>query len=231
MLTLEGLTIRQGTFELRADLSIPRGAHVTVIGPSGAGKSTLLSVIGGFFEATSGRILWNDLRIDDLPPGKRPVATIFQDNNLFPHMTTEQNVALGIRPSGRLRGAEPQQVRGALKSVGLDGFGDRKPGALSGGQQSRVALARAMVQDRPLLLLDEPFAALGPALRVEMLDLVTQLARDGGRTLMIVTHDPDDARRVDGQTILVADGQAAPPQPTGPLLDDPPPALRAYLGP
>ena len=227
MLTLD-LTVRQGDFRLRADWSIPAGERVAVMGPSGAGKSTLLSVIGGFFDA-DGTIFWNGARIDDLPPGKRPVATLFQDNNLFPHLTARQNVALGVRPSGRLRGMEPDRVADMLHGVGLAGLEDRKPGALSGGQQSRAALARAMMQDRPVLLLDEPFSALGPALKAEMIALVTALATDRRRTVLMVTHDPDDARRME-RTVVVVDGVAHAPHPTGPLLDDPPSALRAYLG-
>ncbi|WP_375260378.1 ATP-binding cassette domain-containing protein [Palleronia sp.] len=230
MLTLDGLVIRQGDFILRADLEVPEGAQVAIMGPSGAGKSTLLSVIGGFSEAAEGRILWNGERLDHLSPGKRPVATIFQDNNLFPHMTAAENVGLGLRPSGRLSPDERDRVAEALASVGLEGLEDRKPGNLSGGQQSRAAFARALLQDRPLLLLDEPFAALGPAMRAEMQGLVRDLARDRGRTMMMVTHDPDDARRIGGETILVADGVAAPPVETEVLLGDPPAALRAYLG-
>ncbi|QFU07255.1 Thiamine import ATP-binding protein ThiQ [Rhodobacteraceae bacterium THAF1] len=227
MLTLD-LTVRQGDFALRADWSVPKGVQVAVMGPSGAGKSTLVSVIGGFFDA-DGSIIWDGARIDGLPPGKRPVATLFQDNNLFPHLTAEQNVALGVRPSGRLSDAERRAVKEMLATVGLPDLGARKPGALSGGQQGRVALARAMMQDRPILLLDEPFSALGPALKSEMIDLVTRLASEGERTVLMVTHDPEDARRMD-QTVLVADGAAHPPAPTGLLLDDPPEALRAYLG-
>ena len=230
MLTLEGLVIRQGTFVLCADLVVPAGAQVAVMGPSGAGKSTLLSVIGGFFDAAEGRILWEGERIDTRAPGKRPVATIFQDNNLFPHMSAAENVALGIRPSGRLNRDERGRVAEALAVVGLDEFGDRKPGSLSGGQQSRVAFARALLQERPLLLLDEPFAALGPAMRAEMQALVGNLARKRGRTMLMVTHDPDDAQRIGGETILVADGRASAPVATDDLLRDPPPALRDYLG-
>ena len=112
----------------------------------------------------------------------------------------------------------------------MKGLEDRKPGALSGGQQSRAALARVLLQDRPLLLLDEPFAALGPALKVEMLDLVAELAAETGATLLMISHDPDDARRITDLAILVAEGVAHPPRSTADLLDNPPPALKAYLG-
>ena len=227
MLTLDA-TVRLDGFRLQADWSVPAGAQVAIMGPSGGGKSTLLSAIGGFLKA-DGTITWNGARIDGLPPGQRPVATLFQDNNLFPHLTAAQNVALGVRPSGRLAEAEAQAVAQMLATVGLPDMDGRKPGALSGGQQSRVALARAMMQERPVLLLDEPFSALGPALKVEMIDLVTRLAEEAGRTVLMVTHDPKDARRM-ALTVLVADGVAHAPVATGPLLDDPPAALRDYLG-
>lgn len=230
MLTLESLLIRQDTFVLRADLSLQAGTVAAVIGPSGAGKSTLLNVIAGFFAPVQGRVLWQGQDITTLPPAKRPISMLFQDNNLFPHLTAAQNVGLGIRPDLRLSQGDEQRVSDALRRVGLDGYGARKPGALSGGQQGRVALARVLVQRRPLILLDEPFAALGPALKAEMLDLVADLARETGATLLMVSHDPFDAKRIAPLTILVAEGTALPPQPTDALLDNPPPSLAAYLG-
>ena len=230
MLTLEALLIRQDRFELRADMGLEAGAVVAVIGPSGAGKSTLLSVIAGFFAPASGRVIWAGQDITALPPARRPVAMLFQDNNLFPHLTAAQNVGLGIRPDLRLTAEDRARVAAALDRVGLAGLEGRKPAALSGGQQGRVALARVLVQRRPLVLLDEPFAALGPALKAEMLDLVADVVRETGATLLMVSHDPADARRIAPLTVLVGDGVALPPQPTGALLDDPPPALRAYLG-
>ncbi|KIC20016.1 ATP-binding cassette domain-containing protein, partial [Leisingera sp. ANG-S3] len=123
-----------------------------------------------------------------------------------------------------------RQVEAALARVGLGGMGARKPAALSGGQQSRVALARVLVQGRDILLLDEPFAALGPALKAEMLDLVAELARESGATVLMVSHDPNDARRIADQVVLVAEGRAHEPQATAELLNNPPPALKAYLG-
>lgn len=230
MLSLEELAIRQGGFALAADLTVATGEIVAVIGPSGAGKSTLLSAIAGFLAPAAGRVRWQGRDITGLAPGQRPISVIFQDNNLFPHLSAFQNVALGLKPSLRLTADERARVEESLARVGLEGLGARRPAELSGGQQSRVALARMAVAGRPLVLLDEPFAALGPALRVEMLELVARLARDGGLTVLIVTHDPEDARRIADKTILVAEGRAHPPRPTAALLDDPPPALAAYLG-
>jgi thiamine transport system ATP-binding protein len=230
MLGLEGLSIRQGDFRLDADLALPERAICAIVGPSGAGKSTLLNVIAGFFAADRGRVLWNGRPIDHLPPGDRPVSIVFQDNNLFPHLTAFQNVALGMRPSLRLAPAETRQVEDALERVGLAGYGARRPGELSGGQQSRVALARVLVRGKPLVLLDEPFSALGPALRIEMLDLVKAVAADTGATVLMVSHDPDDARRIADLTIYLGEGRAHAPVPTDDLFLDPPEALAAYLG-
>jgi thiamine transport system ATP-binding protein len=230
MLTLDKLKIGYDGFNLSADLKVPQGARVAVIGPSGAGKSTLLAAMAGFLTPTSGRILWQDQDMTDMPPGKRPLSMLFQEANLFPHLTIAQNVALGIRPNLRLSPEQKDQVHAALTTVGLQGFAERRPAALSGGQQSRVALARVLVRDRPLVLLDEPFAALGPAMKAEMLDLVATLLDNTGATLLMVSHDPADALRIAPQTILVAEGQAHAPQGTQTLLANPPPALRAYLG-
>lgn len=232
MLTLERLEITYaGGFELRANFAIDPGALVAVIGPSGAGKSTLLAVIAGFFAPARGRVLWQGRDITDTPPGARPISMIFQDNNLFPHLSAAQNVALGLRPDMRLARADWAAVDAALARVGLAGLGARKPGALSGGQQSRVALARMLLQRRPLVLLDEPFAALGPALRAEMLDLVAALCAETGAMMLMVSHDISDAQRIAGQIIWLDAGMAHPPMPTAALLADPPAGLRAYLGP
>ncbi len=230
MLTLEGLVIRQDEFELRADFTIERGARVAVIGPSGAGKSTLLNTIAGFFAPDLGAVMWDGRDITGLNPGERPIAMLFQDNNLFPHLTVAQNVGLGIDPSLRLSAAQKADVQAALDRVGLDEFGQRKPGNLSGGQQSRAALARVLVQRKPLMLLDEPFSALGPALKNEMLDLVAELAREIGATVLMVSHDPGDAVRFAQAAILVAQGRAEAPVPVAELMADPPEALRKYLG-
>uniref|UniRef100_UPI0035B1DFBB thiamine ABC transporter ATP-binding protein n=1 Tax=Paenirhodobacter enshiensis TaxID=1105367 RepID=UPI0035B1DFBB len=229
-LQLEGLELRQGDFRLSATLAIPAGARVALIGPSGAGKTTLLSAIAGFLPPSAGRILWAGTDIGALPPGERPLSILFQDQNLFPHLTVGQNLGLGIDPRLRLSAGDKVRIEGVLDKVGLAGMAARRPAELSGGQQSRVALARALLRGRPMLLLDEPFAALGPALKDEMLALVAGMAAETGTTVLMVSHDPADARALCPETILVAEGRALPPQPTEALLNAPPPVLRAYLG-
>jgi thiamine transport system ATP-binding protein len=230
MLQLDRLTLAQGSFRLSADITLATGSRTAVMGPSGGGKSTLLATIAGFVAPASGRILWFGADITATPPGDRPVAILFQNHNLFPHLTVAQNVGLALAPRLRLTATERARVEQALDRVGLAGLADRRPAALSGGQQSRAALARTLLSDRPLVLMDEPFAALGPALRTEMLDLTLATLGATGRTLLLVTHDPDDARRLAGDLVLVADGVVTPPAPAAAMFADPPPALRAYLG-
>ena len=229
MLRLEQLDIRQEGFHLTAHWEVPTGAKVAVIGPSGAGKSTLLMTLAGFVPH-SGRVTWNGQDMAALAPGDRPLSILFQDQNLFPHLTLAQNLGLGLSPRLQLTAADHARIETTLARVGLGEMGSRKPAQLSGGQLGRAALARALLRARPILLLDEPFAALGPALKAEMLDLVTETANETGATVLMVTHDPADARRFADLTVLVADGVAAAPVPTAALFANPPPALRDYLG-
>ena len=229
VLQLDHLTLTEPGFRLDANWSAPTGARLAMIGPSGAGKSSLLNAIAGFLPPTSGRILWNGTDLAALAPGDRPISILFQDQNLFPHLTLDQNLALGLgphRPDAQAR----TRIDAALARVGLAGLGQRRPAQLSGGQQGRAALARALLRARPLLLLDEPFAALGPALKAEMLALVAEVADETGATVLMVTHDPADARRFAPLTVLVADGHANAPADTATLFANPPRALADYLG-
>jgi thiamine transport system ATP-binding protein len=230
VLQLDRLTLTQGSFTLSADWTAAAGERIALIGPSGAGKSTLLAAIAGFLTPTAGRILWQGADLRPLPPGERPVTILFQDQNLFPHLTIAQNLGLGLRPDLRLSAGDWQRVETALARVGLGGFGPRRPAQLSGGQSSRAALARALLRARPILLLDEPFAALGPALRAEMLALVTEVSAATGALVLMVTHDPRDALALGGRTALVARGTVQPPVDTARLFADPPPDLVDYLG-
>jgi len=231
MLALRGVVFRYQDMEMRFDLDVAAGECVAVIGPSGAGKSTLLALVAGFEKPAAGRILVAGRDVTSDPPAARPVTSLFQEHNLFAHLTAAENVGLGIDPGLRLDLAGRAKVGEALAHVGLSGFDGRLPGQLSGGERQRVALARSLVRNRPLLLLDEPFAALGPAQRREMLDLVNALARDRGFTVLFVSHQPDDARHAAGRTVFVQDGRVACDGPTAQLFAPPlPKALAEYLG-
>jgi len=228
MLRLEGVRVVQDGFAVTADWAVPAGAKVALIGPSGAGKSTLLLAVAGFVPLQAGRVLWQDRDLAPLAPAARPVSMLFQDQNLFPHLTVAQNLGLALAPDLRLSEMQKAQVTRVLDRLGLAGFGARRPGALSGGQMGRAALGRVLLQARPVLLLDEPFAALGPGLKADLLALVAEVA--AAATVLMVTHDPADARRFADLSVLVADGVAAAPVATAALFADPPAALRDYLG-
>ncbi|MDO9526333.1 MAG: ATP-binding cassette domain-containing protein [Gemmobacter sp.] len=230
MLVLDRVTITQDDFSLTADWQVKPGERVAIIGPSGAGKSTLLTTIAGFIMPSAGRILWQGQDMARLTPGQRPLSILFQDQNLFPHLTVAQNLGLGLSPALKLGPAQHTAISEALARVGLSDKAKDRPGSLSGGEQSRVALARALLRARPILLLDEPFAALGPGLKSEMLALVAEIATATAALVLMITHDPEDARRFAPLTVLVEGGVAHAPVPTLDLLADPPPALRAYLG-
>ena len=231
MLRCRDLLLQQDDFQLEAHCDFACGGLTALIGPSGAGKSTFLSALAGFLQPVSGHIFWEDSVLNELAPGQRPSGILFQDNNLFPHLTIGQNVGLALRPSLRLSANDKKKVGDVLAKVGLGGQQDKRPSELSGGQQSRAALARLLLADRPLLLLDEPFAALGPALKEEMLNLVSDILVKQTRVVLLVTHDPNDALRAADHVALVAAGKVHPPKATQALFDDPPPALSAYLGP
>lgn len=230
MLRLEHLHLHQTGFDLHAHWQAKQGQKIALIGPSGAGKSSLLAAIAGFFAPKSGKIFWQDQEITTLPPALRPISILFQDQNLFPHLSLYQNLGLGLRTDLKLDKDDKRRIGEVLERVGLSGLEMRKPAALSGGQASRAGLARALLRKRPILLLDEPFAALGPAHRDEMLSLVRETAQEQNALVVMVTHDPKDALAFADQTVLVADAHAFAPMATADMFDDPPPALRSYLG-
>ena len=228
-LKLESISIALGGFDLAADLSVETGRFVALLGPSGSGKTTALNAIAGFMSLASGALRWEGARIDDLPPAERPVAMLFQDNNLFPHLDVARNLALALTTRARASAEESRRVEDALARVGLVGMGSRMPGTLSGGQQSRAALARVLLQDKPVVLLDEPFAALGPGQRRDMMALCRDVLGGAGRTVLFVSHDPEDAAQADA-ICVVTEGQVSRPRPVAEVLDDPSSPLRAYLG-
>ncbi|WP_425073220.1 ATP-binding cassette domain-containing protein [Sagittula sp. S175] len=231
MLRFEEVRIAMDRGTLDADLALGPGRRVAVLGPSGAGKSTLLDVIAGFRAPLSGRISWEGRDLSAVPPEKRPVSILFQDGNLFPHLDLARNLGLALQPGGQRPGPEEMaRIEGALRRVGLDGYARRKPGTLSGGQQSRAALARVLLMARPVLLLDEPFAALGPGLKKDMLAVVREVAGALGALTLMVTHDPEDARSFAQDVVLVAEGLVHPPAPTRAFFEVPPKAFRAYMG-
>lgn len=219
MLTLNKLTYLYEHLPMRFDLQIEAGERVAILGPSGAGKSTLLSLTAGFLAATSGKILLNDQDHSQTPPAKRPVSMLFQENNLFSHLTVRQNMGLGLHTGLKLSAAQQQELLEIARQVGLEDCLDRLPSQLSGGQRQRVALARCLLRSQPILLLDEPFSALDPALRSEMLNLLDKVCSERSLTLLMVSHNLDDAVRVAQRTLLIVDGRIYYDGPTQALVE------------
>ncbi len=230
MLEMEAVRFRYQDMTMHFDLGVARGECLAIIGPSGAGKSTLLSLVAGFEVPEAGVIRIDTHDMAGEAPARRPVTSLFQEHNLFPHLSLSENVGLGLDPGLSLDATARAKVAEALAHVGLAGLEGRKPGQLSGGERQRAALARSLVRNKPLLLLDEPFAALGPAQRREMLDLVNALARDRGFTVLFVSHQPEDAKHAAGRTIFIEAGRILADGSTAQLFAAPKGPLAAYLG-
>jgi thiamine transport system ATP-binding protein len=220
-----------GARAMTFDFALGPGARLAVMGPSGSGKSTLLHLIAGFERPLAGAINIAGADMAGVAPSRRPVSMLFQDFNLFGHLDIARNVALGIETRLNPAPATRDRVDAALAAVGLDGFQKRLPGELSGGERQRAALARIVLRDKPLLLLDEPFAALGPSMRRDMINLLQDLPMAAATAMIMVTHSPQDARAFAGEVLPVFDGTGTALLPVD-CLDAPEPgsALAAYLG-
>jgi spermidine/putrescine transport system ATP-binding protein len=188
-------------------LEIAEGEFLTVLGESGSGKTTLLRIIAGFESATSGEVWMGTERLDDQPPYRRRVNTVFQHYALFPHLTVEQNVAYGLRVAKRPESEIAQRVSEALEKVKMSAHAKKKPSKISGGQQQRVALARALVNRPKLLLLDEPLSALDANLRRQMQVELKSLQREVGIAFVFVTHDQEEAMVMSDRIALLRSGE------------------------
>jgi spermidine/putrescine transport system ATP-binding protein len=188
-------------------MSITAGEFFCLLGPSGCGKTTTLNLIGGFLPLSSGDLLIEGRTVNDLPPHKRNVNTVFQNYALFPHMTVAENVAFGLRMEGLPRAEVDNRVRDYLELVGLAGFMNRLPSALSGGQQQRVALARALSKRPAVLLLDEPLGALDLKLRKQMQTELSRIHRQVGTTFVFVTHDQEEALSMATRIAVMSGGK------------------------
>ncbi|MBZ9939021.1 ABC transporter ATP-binding protein [Mesorhizobium sp. BR1-1-16] len=188
------------------EVAIDDGELVCLLGPSGCGKSTVLRMIAGFERPTSGRILIDGEDVVALPPDRRPTGMVFQSHALWSHMTVFQNVAFGLKLRRLSRAAIREKVAGVLDLVGLTGFEARYPGQLSGGQQQRVAIARCVVLEPKILLMDEPFSALDAHLRVRLREEVRAIQRRLGLTTIFVTHDQEEALTLADRVVVMRSG-------------------------
>ena len=227
MIRFENVIIKIVDFQLAVNMTLPKG-FTSVIGQSGAGKSTLLSSLSGHRALTSGKIFVDETRIDLLPSNKRPCSIIFQEFNLFPHLSIVQNLNLVCGNKFFVSESSREKIKKVLEKVGIVELIDRLPSEMSGGQQSRAALARVLLQRNPILLLDEPFSALGPNQKSELIDLVDSLSKGQDTSVLLITHDPKDVRQIAGHCIVVKDQTVLGPFETSEALDEDGP-LKGYL--
>ena len=227
MIRFEDVIIKIVDFQLAVNMTLPKG-FTSVIGQSGAGKSTLLSSLSGLRALTSGKIFIDETRIDLLPSNKRPCSIIFQEFNLFPHLSIVQNLNLVCGNKFFVSESSREKIKKVLEKVGIVELIDRLPSEMSGGQQSRAALARVLLQQNPILLLDEPFSALGPNQKSKLIDLVDSLSKEQDISVLLITHDPKDVRQIAGHCIVVKDQTVLGPFETSEALDEEGP-LKGYL--
>ncbi|MBO9125417.1 MULTISPECIES: ABC transporter ATP-binding protein [unclassified Rhizobium] len=207
-LQLDKLTLAYGdTVAVKdLDLSIRKGELVALLGPSGCGKTTTMRSIAGLLNPASGRITLDGADITRVSANKRNVGLVFQSYALFPHLTVYENVAFGLRLKGVSGQDLDSKVTAGIKSVGLASFAARKPGELSGGQQQRVALARSMVMEPKVLLLDEPLSNLDARLRLEMRAELQRVQKETGVTMIFVTHDQIEALALADRIVVMLNG-------------------------
>ena len=188
------------------NLYIRENEFLTLLGPSGCGKTTTLRILGGFETPDKGQVIFEGRDITNLPPNKRNLNTVFQKYALFPHMTIAENIAFGLKISGKSKSYINDKIKYALKLVNLDGFENRMPDSLSGGQQQRIAIARAIVNEPKLLLLDEPLGALDLKLRQDMQYELIRLKNELGITFIYVTHDQEEALTMSDTIVVMNQG-------------------------
>ena len=188
------------------NLYIRENEFLTLLGPSGCGKTTTLRILGGFEQPDTGRVVFGNQDITNLPPNKRQLNTVFQKYALFTHMTIAENIAFGLKIKNKSKSYIQDKIKYALKLVNLDGYENRMPDSLSGGQQQRIAIARAIVNEPKLLLLDEPLGALDLKLRQDMQYELIRLKNELGITFIYVTHDQEEALTMSDTIVVMNQG-------------------------
>ena len=202
MLIIKNLEFSWPTKEkFQFNFFVKEGEIVTLEGPSGIGKTTLVNLIAGFLQPEKGEIYWHKERIDSLDPVDRPVSTIFQTDNLFEHLSCFQNVSLASSSDGKISNSRVEQINNYFLEMGIGNLQSRFPGEISGGQQARVSIVRALLANKPILLLDEPVSSLDERTRLETLEVIKKTALKYNLTLIIVSHQKEDRKFLNARQI------------------------------
>ena len=207
MIKLENISIKLDYFRTKFTVEINKGEWVGIIGQSGAGKSTFLNLIAGFAQPEVGSLLINNTEVRNLSASKRSVSSLFQDNNLFPHLSVYQNIAIAIKPNLKLHENEKGKIFEIIEYLNLSSKIHSSIGTLSGGERQRVALGRVMSSDKKILLLDEPFSQLDPNLRIEMLELIKKIREKKKITIIMAIHTPAEAIDFVSRFLLIKEGE------------------------
>ena len=204
-LCVKNCSIKNGDFSIDCDFNLKKGNHLAFFGPSGTGKSSVLLGLAGFLPIKKGELFYGNKSLLSLEPKDRPIDILFQENNLFPHISVSQNIFLGLGPNAKMTKGNRDLVYKILKKVNLYEERDRLPENISGGQRSRVAIARSLLRKKPILLLDEPFSALDFVLKAEILKLLIAISRKENLSIILVSHDPRDVKFLGGDVLLFSD--------------------------
>ena len=207
MIKLENISLKLDNFRTKFTVEIKKGEWVGIIGQSGAGKSTFLNLIAGFAQPEVGSLLINNIEMRDLPASERSISSLFQDNNLFPHLSVYQNIAIAIKPNLKLHDNEKKKIFEIIEYLNLSSKIHSSIGTLSGGERQRVALGRVMSSDKKILLLDEPFSQLDPNLRIEMLELLKKIREKKNITIIMAIHTPAEAIDFVSRFLLIKKGE------------------------
>ena len=194
-------SVGQQKKKFQFNFSVKEGEIVTLEGPSGIGKTTLVNLIAGFLQPEKGEIYWHKERIDSLDPVERPVSTIFQTDNLFEHLSCFQNVSLASSSDGKISNSRVEQINNYFLEMGIGNLQSRFPGEISGGQQARVSIVRALFGKQTILLLDEPVSSLDERTRFETLEVIKKTALKYNLTLIIVSHQKEDRKFLNARQI------------------------------
>ena len=207
MIKLENISIKLDNFRTKFTVEINEGEWIGIIGQSGAGKSTFLNLIAGFAQPEVGSLLINNTEMRNLSASKRSISSLFQDNNLFPHLSVYQNIAIAIKPNLKLHENEKGKIFEIIEYLNLSSKIHSSIGTLSGGERQRVALGRVMSSDKKILLLDEPFSQLDPNLRIEMLELLKKIREKKNITIIMAIHTPAEAIDFVNRFLLIKEGE------------------------
>jgi thiamine transport system ATP-binding protein len=231
MLVLKEVEFNYSTQNFNFSLAVKRGEALGVIGASGAGKTTLFNLISGFILPMKGQILLDNQDITYFSAAQRPITNIFQQYNLFEQLNIFNNILIGLKPNLKATDEDREKISTILKQVGLPGMENRMPHQLSGGQAQRIALARALVRNNQILLLDEPFAALDPGYKTEMIKLLKKLLIENDMIMLIISHNPQDCLSLCARTAFIDQGKIYQIGETNTLINNKnDPKLRIYLG-